>query len=153
MCDDFFARARFAFDDDGGVGGRNFFENTVDFSHFDVSADDIAEFFFVRGDDGDFFVEGLEDEFGLPEAERATFGEVGFFDADLVDPSAVGRFEIADDVGVVFLDDFCVVAADGVVFDDEVVVVERSDGDDAVFEDPFATVSDLLRHDAAFAQV
>ena len=67
--DEFFARARFAFDDDGGVGGRNFFENPVDFSHFDVSADDIAEFFFVRWDDGDFFVEGLEDEFGLPEAE------------------------------------------------------------------------------------
>lgn len=45
------------------------------------------------------------------------------------------------------------VSADGIIFNDEVIIVEGTDSDETVFENPFFTVSFLLSDDSAFTQV
>ena len=150
---DFLSGSGFAFDDHRGIGRRDFFEDPIILPHLDVSADDVTKLFLAGGHHGHLFVERLKNELRIAKPQQTSRRKIGFLDADLVDPRPVRRFEIPNDVGVIFLNDLGVLTADGVVFDDEVVFVKRSNGDEPVFKYPFAAILLLLSDDAAFAQV
>lgn len=53
---------------------------------------------------------------------------------------AVSAVEVDDDVAVFFLDDSAVVPADRVVVEDDVIIVEGADFDDALVKEQFLLV-------------
>src|SRR5262249_9558712 len=113
---------------------------------------DLAAAVLARRDDVDLLLAGVELELALADAHGAAGLEEGLADADAVHEGAVRRPQVDEDVGVVLLDDLAVVARDGVVLDDEVVVVHGADADLALVE--HALLGARAAHDdAAAAQV
>lgn len=79
--------------------------------------------------------------------------EEGFADADAADEGAVGGAEVAEQVAAFFLDDAAVVAGDGFVGDDQIVVIHRTDADGAFVEDMLAADASEAGDQAAGAHL
>jgi hypothetical protein len=91
-CDDILSSSGFSFDDDGCIGRRNLFQNAKDLTHFSGTANQQSKFFAARRFDRNLFIKRNKFDADRSYTNDISWCEVGLFNADVVDESAVGTF-------------------------------------------------------------
>ena len=118
-------------------------------NYFRFSAEERAEVVTLQRQDLDALLKGLELELDGPTGDDAAGADVGLADLGAVEERAVGRVQIPQQVPLRVANDLKVGAADGLLRQDQVVVVALTDpdhvaGDDELFAPLGAADDDQL---------
>ena len=129
---DVLARARLALEQHRGVGGRDVLQHTEERAHGQAWAQRLAELARFAGQDVRAVGLGAQDELDVAHGDGRARFDRGLADLCWADPRVIGRVEVLDQDAALAPGELAVVARDGIVGQDQIVVRRLADADPVV---------------------